>query len=306
MTLSAEAPSPLQGHVPPPSHQPRAVRFAGLVASLLAPILGRARARETVGWTYAVLTLIAYSIQTQYARAIFGVLWTLIAPALLIAVYLPILTANGTDPAWEALLGGGRLAFPIYVVIGFLVYGAFCQALQNGAASLVQNPDVVHHSPIPLSILPLVKVAQALVGLVFSLTIIGVLIVATSGWPGARLLLLVPAMLALFLVTLGFALLLSALAGIFRDVLPILSALLLVEFFAVPLVYLPGKIQGLYAIMMQANPLTPLLNLFRAGLIPSYPWHWLDLGLAAAWSLSVLLAGKLLFRRLLPAVVEHT
>jgi ABC-2 type transport system permease protein len=306
VTVSTEAPSSLAPSGPSPSRRtPRVIRLAGAAAAILVPFLGRARARETVGWTYAVLTLIGYSIQTQYSRAIFGVLWTLIAPALLIAIYLPALTVNGPDPAWVPLLGEGRLAFPIYVMIGFLVYGGFCQAIQNGASSLVSSPEVVHHSPIPLSILPLVKVAQALVGLILSLAVVGMLIVATNGWPGTRVFLLIPALLGTFLVTLGFALFLSVLAVLFRDVLHMLSALLLVEFFAVPLVYLPSKFGGIHATIIQANPLTPLLNLFRAGLLPSYPWSWLDLGLAAAWSLPALLVGKLMFRRLLPSVVEH-
>jgi ABC-type polysaccharide/polyol phosphate export permease len=282
-----------------------AVRLATAVAAILGSVVGRARAREAVGWTYAVLTLIAYSIQTQYARALFGVLWTLIAPALLIAVYLPVLTVNGPDPDQHLFLPEGRLAFPIYVVIGFLVYGGFSQALQNGASSLVANPDVVHHSPIPLSILPLVKVAQAIVGLVLSLTIVGVLIVATGASPGARVLLLGPALLALFLETLGLALLLSVLSVLFRDVLHILSALLLVEFFAIPLVYLPSKVTGLSGLVVALNPLTPILNLFRASLIATYPFAWRDLGLAAAWSIGALVLGKLVFRRLLPAAVEH-
>ena len=308
MTVSAGVPSPAPAHVsspPPPRRTAPAIRVASVFARLLGPLLGRTRAKETVGWVYAVVTLISYSIKTQYARALFGVLWTLIAPALLIAVYLPALTVNGSDPEWAPLLGEGRLAFPIYVVIGFLVYGGFSQGIQNGAASLVQNPDVVHHSPIPLLILPLVKVAQALVGLVLSLVVVAVLIIVTSGWPGTRVVLLVPAMLALFLVTLGFALVLSVLSVLFRDVLHILSTLLLVEFFAVPLVYLPSKVGGVFGMVMRANPLTPLLNLFRAGLIPSYPWSWLDLGLAVAWSVPTLIAGRLLFRRLAPAIVEH-
>lgn len=290
--------------VEPRRAQPRLVRFAESVARALGPIVGRERARRAVGWTYAVVTLVSYSIKVQYARAFLGMLWTLVAPALLVAVYLPVLSGN-VDAAAHELLGPDRLAFPLYVVIGFLVYGAFGQAIQNGASSLALSPEVVHHSPIPLSILPLVKVAQAVVGLVFSLSVVLIVVIATSGWPGFRIVLVAPAMFFLFLTTLGIALVLSGIAVLFRDTIQILSALLLVEFFAVPIVYLPTSLTGTQALLMQANPLAPLLALFRAALNPHYPFAWMDLGLAAAWSVPLFVAGRLVFRRLGPAIVEH-
>ncbi|MCA8920783.1 MAG: ABC transporter permease [Planctomycetes bacterium] len=284
----------------------RQLPMASLVVRLLRPLLGEKRAREFVGSNYAVATLVYYSFRTQHGKALLGLVWALLTPLLFIVVYVPVLGAMGMSASADSVLGEGRLGFPIYVVAGFVTWTAFTYGLQNGSTSLVDNPDVVHHSPIPLSILPLVKVLNGMVGLLVSGVILSIGLAFVGRFPGIRLLIFPGLLILLAMFTLGLALLCSALAVFFRDVLQILNSLLLIEFFAVPLIYLPTQIPEGYRYLLDLNPLSPFMELAHATFIRQYPISWHMLGLAVLWAVGTYAVGRLVFLRLERNIADYT
>lgn len=285
----------------------RVLRLATLGRSLLTPFRGEERAGQIVGYVYAVSTLLIYSYKIQHSRAFLGVIWVLLTPLLFLLVYVPIFSQmSGTMAGAEELLGGGGLTFPLYVVLGFLTYSAFSESVTSGAGALVGSPSIIHNSPIPLSILPFVKVLRAIIALAVGCAIVFAIRCATAGFPGLRALLLLPAFLLLGMFSLGAALLLSAIAVIMRDVLQLLSTLLLIEFFAVPILYLPSFGGELTQIALRYNPLSPYLAMVRSAFFPKYPLTLLDLALGTIYAVVVLVSGYLVFRRLEGNLAEYT
>ena len=280
------------------------IRLAQLCRRLLHPLVGERRANDAVSYAYATLTLLYYSLQSQYSRALLGLFWLLITPFLFLAVYLPIIGTLEIEGA-EAVVGSGKFAFPIYVIFGFLTYTSFSEGFANGAASLVANPGVLQHSPIPLSILPLVKVLSALVAFTISSSLMIVFLIAVGDFPGLSLLLLPPTLLLFGLFLLGTSPLLSGIAVIFRDLLQVVSTLLLIEFFAAPIFYLPNSMSGLTQVVVDLNPLTPFLGLVRATFMKDYAFVWRDLGFAAGWACFVMVAGIIVFRRLEQRLADY-
>ena len=280
-------------------------RLLDLGVGLARPILGERRAKAWVAYVYAVGTLLTYSFQTQHGRALLGMLWALLVPFLFIAVYVPVMSAFGGVQGVEHLIGSGSLAFPIYVVGGFITWNAFSLGLQNGGASLVNNSTIVHHSPIPLSILPLVKVLNGIVSWLLGIAFMVVFLTAIGRFPGVRLLILPGLLLLLTLFTHGLTLLLASLSVLFRDLLQIVQTLLMIEFFAVPLLYLPQSMPDKLQLLVQLNPLTPFMTLTHALLIPTYPVGWADLGLAAAWAVGCYLVGTFVFERTKGILPDH-
>ncbi len=289
--MSGAAPSP-------------ALRALALAAAIGAPLLGRERARRAAGYLYSIATLLAYSFVEQHRRAVLGLLWMLFTPLLFLAVYLPIFTSLGFGSGAGPLLGG-QYGFSIYLVLGLLTWNAFVEGVQGGAASLISRPDLVQHSPIPLGILPLVKVLAGLVALSAASLLVLLLLVALGRWPGVRVLLLPALLVLLGAFTLGLSLLCAAIAVVFRDLLQVLNTLLLIEFFAVPVIYLPGAIGERWRFIIDWNPLTPFLQLARAAFLAPYPFAWGDLAAAAGWAALSLAVGAWVFRRLAPSLPDH-
>lgn len=302
--LQRAAPSPVTA--PAPGHSgvepPWTARLAERMRDVLAPRLGQVRARELIGRSYAVCTMIYYSVRAQHARTALGLLWAVLTPLLFLAVYLPLFTYvfNARTPGAES----DRLAFPIYVIVGFLAWTAFSEGLNNGATSLIYNPSVVRHSPAPPATLPLVKVASSFVGFVLSSLLTLAVIVALGRWPGWRLLVAPVAGALLFGFTWGLALLAAAVATHVRDALQVLSTILVVEFFACPLIYQVEMVPPHLRHWIQLNPFTPFLNLVRGAFIPAAPLEAADFILAAAWTALAIGAGRAVFRRLEPGFAD--
>jgi len=280
-------------------------RFLDLWVALIRPFAGEERARNAVGYAYAVTTLLVYSLHTQHGRAFLGLLWALLVPLLFIAVYVPVMSAFGPMEGVDHIIGQGSLAFPVYVVVGFVTWNAFAGGLQNAAASLVNNASVVHHSPIPLSILPLVKVLNGMVSWILAVGIMLVFLASVGRFPGIRILIF-PVLLVLFtLFAQGLALLLSSLSVVFRDLLQMIQTVLMIEFFAVPLLYVPETLPEKFQLVVKLNPLTPFMNLTHAMFIREHPVGWDDLGLATAWAVGIYLLGSFVFNRLKGILPDH-
>lgn len=285
----------------PAATAPR-LRALGVVRACLRPLLGEVRAREACGYAYAVATLVAYMFHEQYRRAALGLVWVLLTPLLFLAVYLPVSFAVA-GRTQQAL--GERAAGALHVALGFIAWIAFVEGVQSGATSLVNNPDVVRHSPIPLSILPAVRALAALLRATIGLTLLLALATALGGWPGRRLLLAPLALGCLGGLSLGLALLTSATAALFRDLLQVLPTLLLVWFFASPVVFLPDGLGDGLRELTRANPITPAVTLLRAAFLPAVPVSPEDVGQALAWAAVSVALGGGVFRWLSPRFGDH-
>jgi lipopolysaccharide transport system permease protein len=270
-------------------------RLAQGLVRALTPLVGAHRAERAVALAYAVCYLVFYYLSAQHARALLGVVWLVLTPFLFLAVYLPVLTKvfhgelPGATSPWD---------YGLFMVAGFLPWSAFSDGLGQGASSLANSPSVVRHAPIPPGLLPTIRVSGAFTALVFGLAIFVPVLAALGRFPGARLALLAPSFLLLYGFTLGIAWFASSVALFVRDVLQLLPTLLLIEFFACPIVYHPSLAKGTLETVVRWNPMTPFLALFRASLAPTAEFAWSDLGLASLWASGALVLGVLTFRRL--------
>jgi ABC-type polysaccharide/polyol phosphate export permease len=258
-------------------------------------MMGSTKAQILVSRIYAVIHLVSFQLSAQYSKAALGIVWVILTPALFLAVYLPVLTY-----VFKATLPGAQSPydFPLFMIVGYLAWMAFSDGFLQGASSIAHNPSVIQNSPAPPILLPVVKVTAAFVGLAITLALYLVIAACLGRFPGERLLLLPVAFGIFYVFTLGAALIFASIAVYVRDVLQLLPTLLLIEFFACPIVYASSLVAGRMALALAANPLTPLLAILRASLAPVAPFAWMDLGLASAWACVLMLVGWFLFRRL--------
>ena len=260
----------------------------------LTPVLGEARAEHAVARAYAVVYLVFYYLSAQYARAVLGIVWLVLTPLLFLAVYFPILTY-----VFKANLEGAKTPYDyaLFIISGFLPWAAFSDGFSQGAAIVVSSSSIIRHAPIPPSLLPAIRVSGAFTGLFVGLLVFVPTLAAFGRFPGLRLLLLPIAFTLLYIFTLGLGWLISSVAVFVRDLLQLLPTLLMIEFFACPVIYPPNQ-PGLIGAAIRWNPITPFLALFRAALAPTAEFAWADLGFAIAWAAIALVLGRMVFRKL--------
>lgn len=229
-----------------------------------------------------LVMLINLSVTVRYKRSLLGIGWTLLNPLLNMAV----LTI-----AFSALFGDALPRYPVYVLVGLLMYDFFGQTTTFAMNQLTWGSALLARSYVPATVFPLSAVGTSLVNFVLALVPLSALMILTGSpfsWPLASLPL---TLLLLACLSLGMGLILSVLALSFTDVVSIWSVLLHIWYFLTPIIYPEHIFPTGMRWLLKANPLYHLLICLREpiylGKFPD-PHHFL---VAASWSLGVLVVG---------------
>ena len=255
-------------------------------ASIRSPALHELREL----WRYRDLLrlLVSNSIKTRYKRSTLGILWTLLNP-LLTTLVLTI--------AFSQIFRFQIQNYTIYLLVGLLFWNFFSQSTTQAMATLIWGSSLIKRIYIPRTIFAVSVVGNGLTNLLLALIPLA-LVMLITGHPFSLALLWLPlAILLLVMFTLGLALFMSTLAVYFVDVVDLYSILLTVWFYLTPVIYPVEIVPPRFAPLVQLNPMTTMLGLFRSivylGETPSLQ-SWL---IAAGLAVVSLGAGWLVFTR---------
>jgi lipopolysaccharide transport system permease protein len=162
--------------------------------------------------------------------------------------------------------------------------------------SLLTNSELLKKVYFPRIILP---ASGALIGLV-DLAIGALILVSMAGYYGVaswRLLLWLPLTALLWLFAAGVAAFLSAVGARFRDVKHAIPFVVQIWFFLTPVIYPASAIPPRFAKLMLLNPLSGLVEAFRATTTATASLSWTNLGVSALLILITAAAGFAYFRR---------
>ncbi len=192
----------------------------------------------------------------RYKRAVFGLLWAVVVPltqaAVIAAVFSQLIS----------LRPGATTTYAVFILAGVLPWSYFSMTVAIGSTAIVDGADLTQKLWFPRAMLPIVPALANLVGLAVSVIALIGAAVLFGATVGPQLLMLVPACLLLIAFTTALNLVLSALHTYFRDVRYMVSAALLVWFYASPVIY-PAYLLKQFRWALDANPLTGVLDLFR-------------------------------------------
>lgn len=218
----------------------------------------------------------------RYRRASFGVLWAVGLPVLqavvLAVVFSRIVRFETGSPYWAFVFSG-------------IVPAAFVlTTLTSASTSIVDGSSLSSKVYFPRVVLPLATVLANTYGAAVSLVL---LLVATVvvGEAGPQLLLLVPAVLLAVALTVGGALVGSALHVTFRDTRYLLQAIGAIWLYAAPIVYPLGLLPGALRRVVEANPATGVVELFRAATVGADPGWETSLVWSLGWTAALLWLG---------------
>jgi homopolymeric O-antigen transport system permease protein len=247
-------------------------------------------------YQYLFTQLVRRELRQKYKGSALGVIWYLINPLVLMAVYGVML-----GPLLKAV---NVPDYPIFILVGLLVWLFFSQALLAASTSLVEQSALVSKVRFPRESIPAAAVAVQLVPLFAMLVVLLPLARALRGGVHPSLVLVMPLIVCLLGFTLGLSLIVSALHAYFRDVQPVLTAVLLPLFFVSGVLFRIQTLPGLHShhwaepLLRWGNPVAPFIEAMREvvydGRSPAAA-TLLYVGVAAVISFA---AGAAVFRRL--------
>ncbi|HVS29200.1 MAG TPA: ABC transporter permease [Solirubrobacteraceae bacterium] len=222
-------------------------------------------------YRYLFEQMVRRELRQKYKGSALGVLWYLVNPLILTGAYTLM---------FGLVLKPFRNIqdYSMFVLIGIIVWTFFSQSLTSAAPSLLDQSALVRRVRFPRETIP---AAVVTVQLATFLALIGLVTPVAIGVRGTLrpALLLLPLMLvALYLFALGLGLVVSVLHAHFRDVAPILGAVLLPWFFVTPIFFRTSQAPGvshrhwLGSLLTWANPVAPFIDAVRsilyAGRVP--------------------------------------
>lgn len=153
--------------------------------------------------------LVKRDFKKKYKRTVLGMLWSLIAPLLQLAIMALV---------FSKFFGRNTDYYIIYLFSGNLLFSYFSDATQGGMRSLLQNSGIFSKVDVPKYMFLLSRNIQALINFGLSLIIYFIFVVAngiTLKW--SFLLLLFP-IVCIMVFNIGVGMILSACYMFFRDI----------------------------------------------------------------------------------------
>jgi len=210
-------------------------------------------------------TLLSREIRANYLESFGGLAWALLLPLAQLAIYAFVFTKIFRMRMPDADLIG----FVPYLAVAMWPWNAFAEGLSRGTTAITDNAALIGKVALPKEVLVTVAVcapfAVSFVGY-FAVLVVLTLTGTSLNWIGFPLLLL--AMAGLLVFTLACALLTSATQVFIRDLQHALGPILMLGFFATPILYGLSLVPEQYHVWYQLNPFTHIVELIRGLLLP--------------------------------------
>lgn len=256
-------------------------------------------------WTL-LKQLVRREIHQRYRGSMLGVLWSVLTPLLLLAVYTFIFTAvlnvrwaqSNADP----LTSKGE--FALFLFSGLMVHSFFVECLTRSPLLILMNANLVKKVVFPLSILPLAMVGASLFNFLTSTIVLLGAYVWLHGFLPWTTLWLPVIWLPYVILATGISWLLSALGVFIRDLTQLTSLLTMLLMFLSPIFYPISALPDAFRPYAYLNPLTWIIEQTRSVLLQGQGMdisHWV-LYMLAASLLSVI--GYACFQRMRPAFAD--
>jgi ABC-2 type transport system permease protein len=231
------------------------------VTRVVSPTISvRQRLREIWLSRELLVYLVRTEIKVKYKNSVLGLVWSMIAPAMTLAIYFIV---------FQVVLGNRQPNFVIFLFAGLLVWNLFQLGVQTGTGVIVNNAGIVKKVSFPREILALAAVGSACVFFFFQACVMVIFLVVLHNSPDWTYLpLLVLALFTAIMLAGALAVLLSSINVYLRDTQHLIEVILTAWFWACPIVYAfqqnIGKRLGssrdwIYFL----NPVTPLVLTFQ-------------------------------------------
>ncbi len=236
----------------------------------------------------------------RYQGSVLGYLWALLRPLMMFAILYVVF-------AKLLKIGGDIPHYPVYLLCGTTMWSFFTECTAQGIQAIVNRGDLLRKISFPKYIVVVSATWTAVINMLINLVVIVIFALINGVTPTWSWFLVIPAILELYLLSLGIAFLLGAINVKYRDITSIWDVLTQALFYAVPIIYpisMVASTSALAAKVILMNPISQAIQDIRFGLITNETittWNYLD-NIAFAFipiviTLVILVLGALLFRR---------
>ncbi len=247
------------------------------------------RAQELWQYRDLLFTLALRDIKVRYKQTVLGVAWAVIQPFAGMIVFTLVFSKMAKLPT-------DNIPAPLFYYTGLLAWTFFSQTVSGASQSLIEGSRLITKVYFPRIMIPASVVGYTAMNLLISMVLLIVLMFYYHTVPSAIVLFL--PIWALFLVatSMGVGFIVAALNVKYRDFRYVVPFMLQIWMFATPVVYPANMIPQKWLWLASLNPMTGMVNAFRACFIGCTP-NWSAISIGAVVGLTLFVVATAYFRR---------
>ncbi len=228
-------------------------------------------------WAYRdlLLLLVRRDFVAMYTQTILGPLWFVIQPILTMIVFT-VVFGNIAGISTDGVPG------PVFYLAGLTCWTYFADSLTKTSETFTLNASIFGKVYFPRAIMPLSIVVSNMIK--FGVQFVLFLVFAGYFWfsgakvaPNLVALTLPFLVLLLAMLSLGAGMIVSSLTTKYRDLRFLLTFAVQLFMYATPVIYPASAVPEKYRILIQINPLSPIIETFRYGFLGQGNHSWFGL-----------------------------
>lgn len=246
-------------------------------------------------WRYRDLTMlfVRRDFVAQYKQTILGPLWHIIQPLFTTLLFTFVFGR-------VAKLSTDKLPPMLFYMAGITCWNYFAECLTRSSTTFIQNAGIFGKVYFPRLCVPVSVVISNIIKFAIQFALF-LVFVGWFAWRGApihpnALIALMPVLLLLMAgLGLGSGIIVSALTTRYRDLQVLVTFGVQLLMFATPVIYPLSMVSDEYRWVMLANPMSPIVEIFRYSFLGSGSFNPLYLAYSATATVAILAVGIILF-----------
>lgn len=235
-------------------------------------------------------------IRGRYKQSALGVIWTFLNPLLQLAVYAFI---------FPLILKTTQPYYVIFVCVGLIPWTFFTATISQSTWTIIGNGNIVKKVYFPREILPISVVTSNMVNFLIS-TIIIIAFCLIYGLGLTKYIIFYPIILLIqFIFQLALSFILSGITVYFRDLEHFVQIILMLLFYATPIVYSGETIPEAFKFIININPMAHIIEGYRDIFYNQTMPDLIALGIVLGISIISCIGGYFIFKKLQKGFAEQ-
>jgi ABC-2 type transport system permease protein len=207
--------------------------------------------------------LVRTDFKLRYQGSVLGYAWSLLRPLLLFLILYVVFVKF-------MKIGDAVKHYPVYLLLGIVMWNFFSEMTSQSATSIVGRGDLIRKISIPRWIIVISSSLSASINLFLNLIVVAILAAINHVEPSVNMIMIIPALIFLYIFSLGISFFLAAAYVKYRDINYIWEVLLQAGFYLTPILYPLSMIPNLtFQKLILLNPAAMAMQDARYAVIGS-------------------------------------
>jgi lipopolysaccharide transport system permease protein len=253
--------------------------------------------KELLAYHHLLFRLVKKEFLINYQQTLLGPLWVLFQPIITTITYVFV---------FNKVIGvstGGKLPPVLFYFSGIVLWNFFNESFASTSKIFTNNIHIFSKVYFPRLVIPLASIITQFLRFLIQLALLIVLLLYFMIFKGFQVtftwyIVTIPVVVFLIgMISLGFGLFFSIITAKYRDLTNFVDIFLRVLMFVTPVIYPLSAVKESIRWIVALNPLAPLFEMFRLGLMGEGTVSPMQLTYSCVFMLVSLLLTILLFNK---------